>query len=60
MENVVALALLRELHFVEDTTGSKVALHYLRDKDKNEVDFLTLIDNKPSLMVEVKVSDDEF
>jgi len=60
VENVVALALLRELHFVEDTTGSKVALHYLRDKDKNEVDFLTLIDNKPSLMVEVKVSDDEF
>ena len=60
LENVVALALLRELHFVEDTTGSKVALHYLRDKDKNEVDFLTLIDNKPSLMVEVKVSDDEF
>lgn len=60
LENVVALALLRELHLLEDTTGSKVALHYLRDKDKNEVDFLTLIDNKPSLMVEVKVSDDEF
>ena len=60
LENVVALALLRELHLLEDTTGSRIALHYLRDKDKNEVDFLTLIDNKPSLMVEVKVSDDEF
>ena len=60
LENIVALALLRELHLLEDTTGSKVALHYLRDKDKNEVDFLTLIDNKPSLMAEVKVSDDDF
>ncbi|MBI5193456.1 MAG: ATP-binding protein [Nitrospirae bacterium] len=60
LENVVALAILKELHFLEDTTGSKVALHYLRDKDKNEVDFLTLIDNKPSHIIEVKESDDEF
>ena len=60
LENVVALAILRELHFLEDTTGSKVALHYLRDKDKNEVDFLTLIDNKPFHMIEVKESDDDF
>jgi len=60
LENVVALALLRELHFLEDTTGSKVSLHYLRDKLKNEVDFLAIIDGKPALMIEVKVSDDSF
>ena len=60
LENVVALALLRDLHLLEDTTGSKVSLHYLRDKEKNEVDFLTVIDNKPTLMIEVKVSDDSF
>ena len=60
LENVVALALLRELHLLEDTSGSRVSLHYLRDKDKNEVDFLTIIDKKPSLMIEVKVSDDSF
>ena len=60
LENVVALTLLRELHLLEDTTGSRVSLHYLRDKERNEVDFLTLIDNKPSLMIEVKVSDDSF
>jgi predicted AAA+ superfamily ATPase len=60
LENVVALALLRELHLLEDTAGSKVSLHYLRDKDKNEVDFLTVIDKKPSLMIEVKVSDESF
>ena len=60
IENVVACALLRELHFIEDTTGSRVALHYLRDKEKHEVDFLTVIDNIPVQMIEVKTSDDNF
>jgi predicted AAA+ superfamily ATPase len=60
LENTVACALLRELHFIEDTTGSTVALHYLRDKEKNEVDFLPIIDNKPIMMIEVKLSDDNF
>jgi uncharacterized protein len=60
LENSVACALLRELHFLEDTTGSRVALHYLRDKEKNEVDFLIVIDNKPVMMIEVKLSDDNF
>lgn len=60
LENTVACALLRELHFFEDTTGSRVALHYIRDKEKHEVDFLLTIDNKPTKMIEVKVSDDKF
>ena len=60
LENTVAVALLRELHFIEDTTGSRVALHYLRDKEKREVDFLCLVDNNPLLLIEVKVSDDTF
>jgi predicted AAA+ superfamily ATPase len=60
IENVVACALLRELHFIEDTTGSKVALHYLRDKEKHEVDFLMVIDNIPTQMIEVKAGDDNF
>jgi predicted AAA+ superfamily ATPase len=60
LENVVALALLKQLHFLEDTTGSKVSLHYLRNKEKHEVDFLAVIDGKPELMIEVKVSDDSF
>lgn len=60
LENTVACAILKELHFIEDTTGSKVALHFLRDKEKHEVDFLVLIDNKPVMMIEVKVSDDRF
>ncbi len=60
LENTVACALLRELHFVEDTTGSRTALHFLRDKEKNEVDFLIVIDNRPIMMIEVKTSDDRF
>ena len=60
LENIVACSLLRELHFIEDTTGSKTALHYLRDKEKHEVDFLPVIDNRPVKMIEVKVSDDKF
>ena len=60
IENAVALALLRDLHLLEDTTGSRVSLHYLRDKEKNEVDFLTVVDHRPTCMIEVKVSDDSF
>ena len=60
LENTVACAIMRELHFHEDTRGSRVSLHYLRDKEKHEVDFLIIIDNKPVQLVEVKVSDDVF
>jgi len=60
LENTVACALLRELHLIEDTTGSRVALHFLRDKEKHEVDFLPVVDNRPVCMIEVKVSDDSF
>ncbi|MEW6367754.1 MAG: ATP-binding protein [Acidobacteriota bacterium] len=60
LENAVANALLRELHLVEDTRGSRTSLHYLRDKEKNEVDFLAIVDGKPVLMVEVKSGHDLF
>ncbi|MDH7511345.1 MAG: ATP-binding protein [Clostridiales bacterium] len=59
-ENLVATALLRELHLLEDTTGRKTALHYLRDKEKREVDFLATIDGRPVLMVEAKAAEDSF
>ena len=60
LENTVACALLRDLHFIEDTTGNRVALHYLRDKEKHEVDFLPVVDNKPLCMIEVKVGEENF
>jgi len=60
LENTVACALLRDLHLIADTTGSRVALHYLRDKEKHEVDFLPVVDNRPLCMIEVKASEEKF
>ena len=57
-ENVVALSLLKDLHMREDALGERNQLYYLRDKEKREVDFLTLVDRKIESLVEVKVSDD--
>ncbi len=60
LENIVACALIKELQFLEDTTGCHIALHFIRDKEKREVDFLVLIDNIPKLLIEVKTKDDNF
>ncbi len=57
LENIVACALLKELHFLEDTKGIKGNLHYLRTKDGKELDFLICLEEMPPLMIEVKKSD---
>ena len=56
LENIVANALKKELHFLEDTQGIKGNLHYLRTKNGQEIDFLINIDEKPTHLIEVKVS----
>lgn len=58
LENMVAVALLKELHYLEDTQGLDTALHYLRTKEGKELDFLVCMDNKPTHLIEVKMSDD--
>lgn len=58
LENLVATTLLKRLHWLEDYGGKRCSLHYLRDKDGRECDFLTVIDKKPDLCVEVKAADD--
>jgi predicted AAA+ superfamily ATPase len=60
LENLVAMSLIKELHFLQDTEGSDVNLHFLRTKRGEEIDFLVLIDKKPKMMIEVKWSDDNF
>lgn len=60
LENVVACALLKRANFLTDTQGVKSELYYLRDREKREVDFLSVLDNKPEYMIEVKTSDDQF
>lgn len=58
-ENLVACALLKRLHFLEDTQGEKCSLHYIRDKEKREVDFLTIRDGVSEFLIETKISNPE-
>ncbi len=57
LENLVALALKKELDRVQDQTGRKGNLYYLQNKERKEIDFLVLIEGLKPLMVEVKTSD---
>ena len=56
-ENLVALEFLRAMETWNDWGAGKFSLHYLRNKDKEEVDFLLTENNRPFLLVETKVSD---
>ena len=58
LENIVANALLKQLHFIQDTQGEKSDLHFVRTKDGKEIDFLVSIDHQPRYLIEVKTSDD--
>lgn len=57
LENVVACGLQKTLNFRQDTLGERSQLHYIRDRQKREVDFATVIDNQINTLVEVKTSD---
>ena len=57
-ENLVAVELLRAVETWKDHGRGDFALSYLRDKDKQEVDFLITKNNKPVLMLEAKLSGD--
>jgi uncharacterized protein len=59
LENLVACALLKEMHFREDCLGEKWNLYFLKNKDGREIDFLIAKNEKPALMLEVKWSDAE-
>lgn len=56
-ENLVAGHLLKACHYWEDTGEGSFELAYLRDKQKNEVDFLIIKDKRPWFTVECKYSD---
>ena len=59
LENLVACALLKEMHFREDCLGEKWNLYFLKNKDGREINFLITKNEKPALMLEVKWSDAE-
>jgi hypothetical protein len=56
LEAFVAGHLLKAVNWWEDLGLGEYGLHYLRDKEKREVDFLVVKDRKPWFLVEVKAS----
>lgn len=56
-ENFVASHLLKACHYWEDTGAGSFDLHYLRNKEKNEIDFLVSKDKRPWFTVECKYAD---
>jgi predicted AAA+ superfamily ATPase len=57
LENAVACAIQKELHFREDCLGEQGRLYYLKNKDGREIDFCITAGNTPSLLLEVKWND---
>ncbi len=56
-ENLIGSHLLKFVNYLFQRDGYKTDLHYLRNVDKKEVDFLVTVDNKPWFAVEVKLSE---
>lgn len=53
-ENMIACHLLKAVHFWTDYGLGAYELHYLRDRDGREVDFLVTRNGEPYFLVEVK------
>jgi uncharacterized protein len=56
-ENLVASHLMKTCHFWTDTGEGEFELFYLRNKEKQEIDFLIVRDKIPWLAIEVKSTD---
>ena len=54
-ENISASHLLKACHYWTDTGEGKFKLHYLKTKDKREVDFLISKDDNPWMAIECKL-----
>ena len=54
LENLTALHLLKACHFWTDTAQGEFSLHYVRDKQGREVDFLVVRDRAPWMLIECK------
>ena len=54
LENLVALHLLKMCQYFTDTAQGEFDLHFVRDKEGREVDFLVVRDGKPWWLVECK------
>lgn len=57
LENLVACTLLKQVQYAKDVMGENYSLHYIKNKDGHEIDFLLLKDSKPFELIEVKWRD---
>ena len=57
LENLMACHLLKAIHFWNDRGIGDYNLYYLRNKEKQEVDFVVVKNGSPWFLVEVKTSD---
>ena len=58
-ENMVALELWRAVSNWNDMGYGEFSLHFIKNKEQQEVDFLLTCDNTPFLLVEAKFSDNQ-
>jgi len=58
-ENLVANQLLKACHYWTDSGCGHFDLHFLRNKEKEEIDFLVTRDGSPWLPVELKLTDSQ-
>jgi predicted AAA+ superfamily ATPase len=56
-ENLVAVHLLKWVHYERDVNGRALDLRYFRDVDGREVDFVVVEGRQPVLIVESKLAD---
>jgi hypothetical protein len=56
-ENLVAAHLLKWVHHEQDARGRDLELHYFRDAEGREVDFVIAENRRPTMLVEAKWSD---
>ena len=59
LENAVAGMLLKQAHFIEDSTGKEARLHYIRTKDGAEVDFALSEEGQLTQLIECKLGDNK-
>jgi len=57
-ENLLAMHLLRLVHWCQDVEGEKAELQYFRTRMGHELDFLILRRGRPWMAVEAKLSDE--
>ncbi len=57
LENMAALELYRAITMWSDLGYGNFSLHFIRNKEKEEVDFVIARDNEPLFLVEVKSSE---